>query len=151
MPYTTVEEQHRQTLERFVKECVNPGNFATMAQIFAPEHVTHSPTGDLDRAGIVANLLAMRSAFPDFEMTIDHMLVEGDRVATRRSIRGTFTRALHNPNGTIPPNGKPIELHYINIFRFNEAGLVAEEWTIYDHLGFMRQLGVGPAGPGPAH
>ncbi len=107
----------------------------------------HSPTGDLDRAGVAATLMAMRAAFPDFQMTIDQVFVEGDRAATLRHIRGTFTHEFPTPNGAIPPNGKPIVMQLINTFRFNDAGLVVEEWTQYDNLGFLTQLGVMPAPP----
>jgi predicted ester cyclase len=145
MTDASIEERHREALVRFVEEGVNPGNFAIMDQIFAPEFVMHSPLGDFSRAEVAGLLEALRGALTDFEMVIDEVLVEGDLAATRRTLRGTFQNDFSSATGVIPPNGQPIELHIINIFHFNEDGLVVEEWTQFDNLSFLTQLGVMPA------
>lgn len=142
---TPLEEQQRQALLRFVKECVNTGNFETMGEIFAPEHVMHSPAGDLNRAGVAAFLTVLRTAMPDFVMTIDTILVEDSTAATRRNFRGTFTQPFMTANGPLPPNGKPIQLEIINTFRFNDQGMVVEEWTQYDSMSLLTQLGAMPS------
>lgn len=138
---STSAEQRRESLLRFVEACVNTGDFASMGETFAPEHVMHSPAGDLDSAGMAAQLSALRAAMPDFVMKIDFIAVEGDYAATRRHFRGTFTQPMPTLNGMLPPNGKPIYLEILNTFRFNEAGLVVEEWTQYDNLALLTQLG----------
>jgi predicted ester cyclase len=137
----TSVDQRRESLLRFVAECVNTGNFESMGETFAPEHVMHSPAGDLDSAGVIGMLSALRAAMPDFKMTIDLVAVEGDYAATRRHFAGTFTQPMPGANGLLPPNGKPIYLEILNTFRFNEAGLVVEEWTQYDNLALLTQLG----------
>jgi Predicted ester cyclase len=146
MSVTTVE-QRRESLLRFVSECVNTGNFESMGKTFAPEHVMHSPAGDLDSAGVVGLLSALRAAMPDFVMAIDLVAVEGDYAATRRHFMGTFTQPMPSPDGMLSPNDKPIYLELLNIFHFNEVGLVVEEWTQYDNLSLLTQLG-GISAPG---
>jgi len=46
---------------------------------------------------------------------------------------------------SIPPTGKEVEFTGISVYRI-EAGKIAEEWTVEDELGLMRQIG---AFPGP--
>jgi SnoaL-like polyketide cyclase len=61
-----------------------------------------------------------RQAFPDGRMTIENMVAEGDRVATRKTFRGTHRGELMG----IPPTGK-----------------VVETWHVGDDLGVLQQLG----------
>jgi predicted ester cyclase len=46
----------------------------------------------------------------------------------------------------IPPTGRQISMGGISWFRIAN-GLIAEEWTEFDRLGMMIQLGVAPAPP----
>ena len=57
---------------------------------------------------------------------------------------GIFEQEFAAPTGLILPNGQPITLTIINIFRFREDGLIVEEWAQFDNLGFLTQLGALP-------
>ena len=81
-----------------------------------------------------------RSAFPDFHVTIEDQIAEGDRVATRWTMRGTHEGEFRG----ISPTGKQITVTGIGIFRFSD-GKVVESWDNFDQLGMMRQLGVIPS------
>ncbi len=77
-------------------------------------------------------------------MTIEEMVAEGERVATRKTFRGTHRGELMG----IPPTGKVVEIGLIDIVRLVD-GKVVESWSAADDLGLLRQLGVLPP-PGPA-
>jgi predicted ester cyclase len=42
----------------------------------------------------------------------------------------------------IPPTGKTVDVAVIDIMSFNDAGLVAEHWGVFDAMALMQQLGV---------
>jgi steroid delta-isomerase-like uncharacterized protein len=84
-----------------------------------------------------------RSAFSDIEDIVEDMIGEGDRVATRWTLRVTHTGEFRG----IPATGKRITITGIGIFRFSEEGKVVESWDSLDQLGMLRQLGVSANRP----
>ena len=78
-------------------------------------------------------------AFPDSTFTIDDMIAEGDRVATKKTFNGTHTAAL----GDIPATGRRVTLQYVDIMRVRN-GRIVEHWLSMDQLSFLQQLGVMP-------
>ena len=140
-----VAEERRQTLYRMAKEAITPGNFDLLDEICAPDYMQHNPQGSFNLEQTKALLQALRSALTDFEVVRGLVLVEGDYGATRTILRGVFETELPGPSGTIPPNGKPVEIQINNIWRFNAAGKIETEWALFDNLGFLMQLGAIPA------
>jgi predicted ester cyclase len=70
------------------------------------------------------------------------MLVDVPYVACQTWIEGTFVRDFtQSPVGPIPPNGKRVTFDLINIFRFDDAGRIAEEWVRADYRSLLVQLG----------
>ncbi len=86
-------------------------------------------------------LQGFASAFPDARFTIDDMIAEGDRVATKK----TFTGTHQGPFAGIPPTGNRVTLTYVDILRVRD-GRIVEHWLSMDQLSFMQQLGVIPDG-----
>jgi hypothetical protein len=78
--------------------------------------------------------------FPDFEVTIEELVAEGDKVAAMSIETGTHRGEFEG----IPPTGKSISLREVNLFRISE-GRIAEVWQISDQLAFMQQLGLMPS------
>jgi predicted SnoaL-like aldol condensation-catalyzing enzyme len=68
------------------------------------------------------------------------LVAEGDKVAARRSYKGTHRGELLG----IPPTGKPVQIGGISIFRL-AGGKITEHWEQIDGLALMQQLGVVPA------
>jgi predicted ester cyclase len=42
----------------------------------------------------------------------------------------------------MPATGRSVDVQLIDIMRFDEDGLVAEQWGVVDMLAMMQQLGV---------
>jgi predicted ester cyclase len=81
----------------------------------------------------------IKEACPDFQIRIEDVLAEGDRVAVRWSGSGTHTRAFRGA----PSTGRRIEHRGIDIICFVDDK-VAEFWPMVDLLGVSRQLGLIP-------
>jgi predicted ester cyclase len=82
-----------------------------------------------------------RSAFPDIQFTLDHILAEGDRVAIRLTGRGTHRGVFMG----IAPTGKQVSFGGMAFIRL-QNGKFAERWGLSDMPGLMQQLsGSGPS------
>jgi predicted ester cyclase len=64
----------------------------------------------------------------------------GDRVIARWTGSGTHVGELMG----ITPTERPIEVDAISVFRIAD-GKIAEEWTVWDALGLLQQVGAVPA------
>jgi predicted ester cyclase len=118
---------------RYFEELANERRLHIAAEILTPEAVVP-----------VQQLLTMLStAFPDFYVTIEDQLAEGDKVVTRFTARGTHRGVWHSPLGPIEPTGKQFEHEGIRIFRIANGRLV-ETWGGADTLRQLQQLGIVP-------
>jgi steroid delta-isomerase-like uncharacterized protein len=70
-------------------------------------------------------------------MEIEDVFATNDKVVIRYVGHGTQTGAF----GKTPATGKVIAVRGITVFRI-ENGTIKTEWTEYDRLGMMRQIGV---------
>jgi predicted ester cyclase len=84
----------------------------------------------------------IRTAFPDFRLTIEDQIAEGDKVVTRLTARGTYAGGLED----IPSSatvGKQVRVDEILIHRI-AGGKAVEGWMAFDVLGLWQQLGAIP-------
>ena len=79
---------------------------------------------------------SLHRAFPDFSMTIEDLVSEGDKVWGRMTGRGTHKGQF----GPLPPTDRKFEIMVIDIMRFQNGKLV-EHWGVPDRLALMEQLG----------
>jgi steroid delta-isomerase-like uncharacterized protein len=134
-------ERNKAVVRRFIEKVQNQKNWETYDELNAPDFVNLSapPGVPSDREGGKMFLGAFLNAFPDFQFTIDDMIAEGDRVATKKTFSGTHTAEL---NG-IPPTWKRVSITFVDILRLRD-GKIIEHWLSMDQLRFMQQLGVLP-------
>jgi steroid delta-isomerase-like uncharacterized protein len=139
-------EQNKAIVRRFIEAVQNEGDLAALDALVAPGYVNHStpPGVPPDREGLKQLTALFRAAFPDGRMTIEEMVAEGDRVATRKTFRGTHRGELLG----LPPTGRAVEIALLDLVRLAD-GQVVESWSVADELGLLRQLGALPS-PGPA-
>ncbi len=119
------------------------GNLDLVDEIYAPDYVGHDPTLPEDIRGVEAarQYAAMyRSAFPDLQVIIEDQIAEGDKVATRYTVRGTHQGELEG----IAPTGNRVEMTGIVIAHIAD-GKIVEDWASFDVLGMMQQIGAIPA------
>jgi predicted ester cyclase len=135
-------EDNKQKVRRFVHD-VTAGNLAALDDIVAPDFKDHQslPPGiPPTLAGLKAFFQAHRVAFPDWKVTIEDMVADGDRVWDRLKVEGTNT----GPFMGLPPTGRRVSFEVLDISRF-AGGKLVEHWGVADNLGLMQQLGLIPA------
>jgi predicted ester cyclase len=134
-------EDNKALVRRFVDEVQSKGNADLIDEICSAEFVNHSAPPGLpaDCEGIKIVTAMFRGAFPDSYFTVEDMVAEGDKVATRKTFHGTHEGEFMG----IPPSGRSVTIGLIDIVRISE-GRVVEHWSMGDNLGMMRQLGVVP-------
>jgi steroid delta-isomerase-like uncharacterized protein len=141
-------EDNKALVRRYCEEAWNKHNPAVVDQIYATDFVDRSP--DIPgiphtRDGLKQFMGVYLRAFPDANMTIEDQLVEGDRVVTRWTGRGTQTGQFME----MPPSGKKVAVPGVQIDRFS-GGKIVEEWALFDQLGMLQQLGAIPTPAQPA-
>jgi steroid delta-isomerase-like uncharacterized protein len=129
--------------QRWFTEVMNQGNEDVIDEITAPNFVDHDPLPGTspDRDGLHDFVKQVRSAFPDVEAEIDDILVEGDRVAVRSTVRGTHEGDFMG----IAATGKKVEFANYDFVRI-ENDQAVEHWGTIDSAALMEQLGAVPAG-----
>jgi steroid delta-isomerase-like uncharacterized protein len=135
-------EQNKAVVRRVVEEILGQGKFELADQLYAKDFVNHGQSRDYTLKEDQDGARGWRQAFPDMKMTVEKLVAEGDLVTVLWRARGTNTASGFG----LPATGKPVELRGITIWRVVD-GKIREEWSAYDQLSMMRQLGLFPANP----
>jgi len=124
-------EGNKAAVRKYLEEIINRGDFALAEEILASDYVNHTAGGGIGtgREGFVRGLRALRSAFPDWTVTIEELVAEGDFVVDRFAIRATHTGSV---NG-IAPTGRGIATLGMHMWRLTD-GKLAEGWYVTDAL-----------------
>ena len=119
----------------------NGGDADRIGEVYAADYVGHEVNGAHggDRDQVRQAAAAVFAAFPDFHLTADFLIAEGDLVVKRWTVRGTHKAEYMG----IPPTGKEIVVTGCNVLRI-VGDMVAEIWGHTDTLGMLQQLGVIP-------
>jgi steroid delta-isomerase-like uncharacterized protein len=137
----TSVEHHKTVVQRIV-EAANRWEFERLGDLFAERYVEYpAPAGQPSGpAGVRQRWAMLRAAFPDARVTLEEVVAEADRVATRFTLRGTHRGALMG----VPPTGKAVAVTGMDINRF-VAGRLATRWGEFNTFGLLQQLGALPA------
>jgi serine phosphatase RsbU (regulator of sigma subunit) len=130
-------EENKAVFRRYAEEVGNQHNFEIVDEIFE-RYISHQPDGSTLERGpedVKRFQEEYHSAFPNFHISIEDQIAEGDKVVSRYTIRGIHQRAFRD----MAPTGKEIEIKGVTIFRFSPEGKVVETWDSYDQLSLMRQ------------
>jgi steroid delta-isomerase-like uncharacterized protein len=139
---TTMSETNKNAVRRLIEEVWNKGNLRVTEELFAPNYVHHdasTPDVGLGPESEKKRATLYRTAFPDFRLTVEDIIAEGETVTARWSCRGTHKGDLSG----IAPTGKQFTISGISIVRFANGKMV-EGFINWDALGLMQQLGVVP-------
>jgi len=125
-------------VDRVRTEVYNEGNVDVMPEIFAEDYLHGSANGP-DAIGIAEGgkqISGFLTALPDLEWTFDDVIVQGDQVAVRWTIRGTHNGELLGFAAT----GNPVEYTGISFFTV-QCGKIVEFQTEMDAAGLLEQVG----------
>ena len=133
--------EENKELARRSWEIVSEWNPDLIEEFYPPDLVWHEPDQDIRGYEEARQFVStFFDAFPDINITVEDAIAEGDKAVTRYTIRGTH-RGETEEFG--PPTGRQMELEGITIHRI-EDGKIVEEWSRYDNLSVMQQLGLVP-------
>lgn len=139
-----MSEENKALARRALEDVYSGRNPDAADEIYSPDFVDHDPATPEDMRhgpeGIKQQAAMYQSAFADLKVTVDDQIAEGDRVVTRWVARGKHEGELMG----VAPSGQQVEISGITIGRVAE-GKVEEEWTSWDGLGMMEQIGALPS------
>jgi steroid delta-isomerase-like uncharacterized protein len=117
-------------------EIWSKGNVDLIDDVYAKSFLGHFPAGTVHgREGVLARVIAHRTAFPDWTEEVEDTIADRDRVVVRFTSRGTN---LGNFLGN-SPTGNRVEISEVAIFRLSD-GRIVEQWVYPDMRSMQRQL-----------
>lgn len=130
--------ENEEIVRRFAEEFINERNTDTVEEFLAEDIADYTPFGETTgRDAVVETAKTIWTAFPDFAVTLQDVVAEGDTVAVRMTQRGTHEGPLMG----IEPTGKAFEIEALGFARL-EDGKIVERRASPDLLGLFHQLGV---------
>jgi steroid delta-isomerase-like uncharacterized protein len=127
---------------RFFEELCNGRDAALADEIVAEDYVSHGPQAPPAEGpdGVKARIAVYQDSLDGFWDLQEVISAGEDRVVVRWIGRGTHRGELMG----VPPTGATIAVEAITVLRF-AGGKIAEEWTVWDALGLLQQVGAVPA------
>jgi len=130
--------QNKATITRFNKEFIEGGNQQVFHEIIATDVVNRtapegSPNGKDGMFYFLEHIL--RKGFPDLTVEILDQVAEGDKVTTRKAIRGTHLGEFLG----VPASNKTAKIDVIDIVRL-ENGQYKEHWGMSNIAELLGEL-----------
>ena len=128
-------------VRRFFEDFCNGRRSEAADEIIAPDYIAHGPQAPPAEGpdGVKARVGLYQDSV-DGHWDVVEMFSSGDCVVARWTGTGNHRGELMG----LAPTGKPIDVDAISIFRIAD-GKIAEEWTVWDALGLLQQVGAVPA------
>ena len=135
----SLEEQ--KDLVRRYQDILNSGDLAELGAVVATDisMPTAHPGFPSGLEGARAIAAANRQMIPDFHVSIEDLIAEGDRVAAFITITGTHTRDMFG----IPPTGKAFSVVGMSMFCI-AGGKIVEHRGVGDIVSILQQIGALP-------
>jgi len=137
---SSLQEQNKAIAKRAFEEILSRGRFELAEQLYAKDFINHGIHTNATLEEDQAALKGWHQAFPDVVVVPEKLIAEDDLVTVYWVARGTNTGT---GNG-LPATGKKLELSGITIWRIVD-GKIKEEWSAFDQLSMMQQLGLLPS------
>ncbi len=134
-------ERNKAIISRFY-DAVNSKHTEVFFDLVHPKFVNHGgASGDIvGPTALLASLQVFYNAFPDWHVSEDYVVAQGDRVASRGTISGTHLGTFFGH----PPTGKKVSWTGIIIYRLDDEGKVIERWQDFDAVSMLQQTGIMP-------
>jgi steroid delta-isomerase-like uncharacterized protein len=121
----------------FVERVQGAGELQAVDEFIASDFRDHTPFPGLpgDREGARQVFAMIRSALPDHDAQVEHMIADGDLVATYKTFTGTHEGELLG----VPPTGRRVTIRVMDFVRHRD-GQIVEHWNIVDVAGLLAQM-----------
>lgn len=124
-------------VRRALEEVWNTGEVDVLDELLTEDYVRHGRDEQTDKEHIKATITLSRSAFPDLQTQIQHILQQGDMVATHWKSTGTHQGPFYD----LPITHKKVVITGMTFSRILD-GKVAEEWESWSGADLFKDLGV---------
>ncbi len=130
----------RRLVQRLFDDVLTRGDVAAVDDIYANDYFGRfpwlpAPVEGANGAQIFVG--ALHAAFPDLRFEVDEILVDGSSAALRWRARGTHRGDFFGISST----GRAFAITGISVAHARD-GKLAEEWSSWDMLALLRQLGL---------
>jgi len=132
-------EKNKAVVREYIEQVWNGHRPDLLEQYMAKNVVHHDAPGVTDWESMQNFIGATVNAVPDFRISIEAEIAEGDLVVQRQTVSGTQQGELMG----LPASGKQFSMIGVWIFRV-AGGKIAELWGVGDTLSMMQQLGAIP-------
>ena len=139
-------DELRTLVRRHIEDGFNRGDWTVCQSTLADGYTAYygaEGKANVGREAYVRACRFLRESFPDVNITIEDLVVEGDKVVMRYTERGTLTG---RPFLGIEADGQAYAKPGTTVYRV-VGGRLAESWGVEDTLGWFRQLGAMPTMP----
>jgi predicted ester cyclase len=136
-------ERNKRSMRRVFDEGFSEGRLDVADECLAPEAEDHhdfEPGQDF-RAHLKGIITMLRGAMPDLRADVEDLVAEGDRVAARVTLTGTYTG---EPIGGMEPQGQRVSVEQFHIVQFDDQARGVRHWANVDEAGLFAQLGAVP-------
>ncbi len=138
---SSIQANNETLFRRIIDEAFTRQEFNVLDEVISPHVIEHQPGMGDGPDGVRGAVTYLHSVFPDFTLTVEDVVVDGDKVWARCRARGT----QQGPHMGHPPTGMKIDVTVFDVCRF-ENGKMVEHWGVPDRFMIMAQLGMLPNG-----
>jgi predicted ester cyclase len=132
----------RALVARYV-QLKNSRDATHLGELYRENYIENTGRNPSGLPALTENWKAQFAAIPDLQVTVNDVIVEGNKVVARLTYAGTHATPFF---AGIPPTGRKFSFGTIDIWRLEE-GKFAEHWDQVDFAGLQRHLTAKPATP----
>jgi steroid delta-isomerase-like uncharacterized protein len=134
--------QHKELVRSYFEDFCTGRRLDLAEHLFSQDYALHDPQiPNIVGPAAMAQVIAAYQTGVEGHWQIEELLAtEDDRVLARWTGTGRHTGDVMG----IPPTGNTVRVDALSLFRFAD-GKIAEQWEVWDTLGFLQQLGVMPS------
>jgi predicted ester cyclase len=130
-----VSEANKMVVRRLL-ELYNDADWDGLEDVMSADYVHHNNGASMTLAQFKRGAAWVRAGIPDFQIEIEDLVAEGDKVAARGVGRGTHLGSMFGE----APTSRAIALHIAMIYRLQD-GRIMEDWEAMDEYDLRSQIG----------
>lgn len=142
--YQTGTAPDRETIRTMVMstyDAFSNDNYDKLGIYIDANYIEHSPSPGQAQGltGLIDFFKTLRTAYPDYKMTVKDVVIDGNKVSVLFNFKGTNTGEMMG----MKPTGKSVDVDGLDLMYVNNSGKATEHWGYIDTDKMMQQLGMG--------
>lgn len=121
---------------RAMLEAADAGDGDKFMAFWAPDGINYFAGKQTSGDDMKKRIMAFKQGFPDIKRKLDEVTVSGNNVTVRGQVTGINSGIFKGQR----PTGKAINIHWIGLYKLNQAGKIESGWVEFDTQEIDRQL-----------